>query len=190
MATALFCRMFFALLVLTLASCAVFPSGQDMPLAGLNCRQALPSGYEVRATLRVGPGGQDFLLALATAPERNDLALLTVQGIPVYHISCADGGPGTNMQTSAGDMLRPLMLLNYLAMIFMDADVLAQQLQPGWTLQADTAARSFSQPGSSLGVYINYHGKAPWYRVIDLADSLHGVTLDILILESFRVLPE
>jgi hypothetical protein len=179
-----------ALLALTITSCAVLPREHDVPLAGLNCQQALPRGYEVRATLQVSPAEQDFLLALGTAPERINLALLTLQGVPVYRLSCSDGEPQTNVQTSVGEKLPPLALLNYLAMIFMDADVLSKQLQPGWTLRTQTSERFLTRPDTAAGIQISYQGKAPWFQMIELTDGLRGVTLSIVILESFRVLPE
>jgi hypothetical protein len=190
MATARPRTLLLVLLVLALTSCALNPSGRDMPLAAVNCRQALPLGYEVRGTLQTSPAGQDFLLALRTMPERIDLTLLTVQGLPVYRLSCADGSPQASVQTSVGGTLPPLELLNYLTMIFMGAEALSQQIQPGWTLKTHGADRLLARPGTSATVRISYQGTAPWFYAIELADSLHGVTLTITILESSRVLPE
>lgn len=185
------CRvLLLALLLPCLASCALLPTGRDLPLVEFNCQQALPRSYEVRATLRVAPAEQQFLLALGTTSDRVDLALLTAQGVPVYRLSCSDGDPRLSVQITAGDELPPLVLLNYLAMIFMDVDALSQQLQPGWTLQAHMAERILTRPGTAVGVQISYQGTAPWFNVIDLADSLNGVTLRIVILESSRVLSE
>tara|TARA_R110002072_G_scaffold302958_1_gene490368 strand:- start:6851 stop:7423 length:573 start_codon:yes stop_codon:yes gene_type:complete len=182
--------MLLALLVLALPACTLLPDGQDLPLAQVDCRQAFPQGYEVRATLRVEPSGAKFLLALGTAPERIDLALLTVQGMPVYSLSCTDGYPEASVQTSAGNEIPPLVLMNYLAIIFMDAEALPQQLQPGWALQAHTAKRFLTRHENAAEVQIRYQGTAPWFDSIELTDSLQGVSLSIVILESSRVLPE
>lgn len=182
--------LFLMLLVPCLTACALLSTGRDLPLIEFNCQQAFPRGYEVRATLRLAPAEQDFLLALATTSERIDLALLTVQGMPVYDFSCTDGDSLASVQMPAADDLPPLALLNYLGMIYMDANALSQQLQPGWAVQAHGAERILTGPDTAVGVQISYQGDAPWFSAIELADSLNGITLRITILESSHVLPE
>jgi len=173
-----------------LAACTLFSARRDLPLAEFDCRHALPRGYEVRATLRTSSANQDFLLAMATAPERIDLALLTAHGVPVYRLFCAEEGPRASMQTPGGDDLPPLVLLHYLALIFMDSQALAGHLRPDWVLHDQAASRVVTPPSGAAGMRIAYQGPAPWFSRIELADSLNGLTMHIEILESSRVLPE
>lgn len=190
MAGACFHAPLLALLLPCLATCALLPEERDLPLAEFNCPEAIPRGYEVRATLRVAPAEQDFLLAMGTASDRTDVALLTPQGVPVYRISCVDDRPLVSVQTSTGDNLPPLVLLKYLAMIFMDSEALSLHLQPDWVLQEQTFGRVFMRPVTTAEIRVGYQGTAPWFSEIELVDSLNGVALRIVILEGTRVLPE
>lgn len=185
------CRaLLLALLLPCMATCALLPAERDLPVVEFNCSEALPRGYEVRATLRVAPAEQDFLLALRTASDRTDLALLTAQGVPVYRISCFDDRPLVSVQTPTGDDLPPMVLLTYLAMIFMDSEALSQHLQPDWVLQEQASVRVLKRSVTAAEIRVDYQGTAPWFSETELVDSLNGVTLRTVILEGTRVLPE
>jgi hypothetical protein len=159
-------------------------------LAEFDCLQGFPHGYEIHATLGVAPAKQEFLLALRTEPQQVDFALLTAQGMPVYSVSCGIGGTRVNPQTLVSDNLPPQLLLTYFAIIFMDTGALSEQLQPGWDIQHDTGARRLTRHDVAKEIQVRYEGAAPWFSVIELEDSLNGVTLRMVILESSRVLPK
>ena len=179
-----------AFVMLGLVACSSLPTERELPLAEFDCLQVFPHGYELHATLWVAPAKQGFLLALRSEPQQVDFALLTAQGMPVYSLSCAVGGTRVSSQTQVSDNLSPQLLLTYFAIIFMDAGALSEQLQPGWDIQEDTGARRLTRQDVAEEIQVRYEGAPPWFSAIELEDSLNGVTLRMVILESSRVLPE
>lgn len=182
--------LFLLLFVPCQMSCTLLLPRPVSPIETVHCLQALPKGYEVHATVRVSSSDQHYLLAIGTGPERLQLALLAAQGIPVYRLVCEQGSPRVSMQTTLGEHLPPLVLLNYLGLIYMPSPQLSQQLRADWVLQEQLGERVLARPAGAVGIRVVYRGQAPWFSSVDLFDELNGVNLRLVILESSRVLSE
>lgn len=180
-----------------LAACSLLPTKEwESPLEKPFCLKGFPTNYEVRATLslQVDHRDEDYFLAIRTVENTIDIALLTLQGIPVYSIRCTASDPHIASQTQLVGGMQARDLLFYLELIFLDVEMLRPQLRPRWSVEEHknlrVLSRNTAEAGTHNRIQVTYQGDLPWFDAVHLTDSVKGTAIDVKILGSAHVLPE
>ncbi|MBK6738492.1 MAG: DUF3261 domain-containing protein [Haliea sp.] len=158
----------------------------DLPLTRHACPYGFAANKEIRATLSLQIAGrnEEYFLAIRTAKDIADIAVLAPQGIPVYSIHCSDSGTDVSSQARLTGGVQPELMLSYLEIIFMGGDDLRKLLKPQWTLEEYEDRRllaKHSVDGQVVGeIRIAYPGGAPWFKEVKLEDTRHEMTLVLM----------
>ncbi|MFV0276665.1 MAG: hypothetical protein ACK5HY_05700 [Parahaliea sp.] len=192
---------------LLLAACASLQAPPTLPLAaGDLCRGALPAGYQVQALLSVrgaqhgakrdekrgevsAAPAQHFFLALDTRPDSRQLNLMTLQGVPLYRLSCAGEQAREQSQARVEGIPSPSALAAWLASIYGATELAGT----GWRepVPAGPGRRQWQYTGSRpRSIDIHTEGPPPWFEKVSLSDPAGDIHLELTLQESRHVLPE
>lgn len=195
---AAFCKIMVLIIAITpLVACTSFSTKTGgAPLIRTGCPLGLSENYEVSATLtvRTAARNEEYFLALRTAADDAEIALLTLQGIPVYSVHCSRSETVVSAQAQLPGGIHSELLISYLQLIFTDAKSLRRRLDPQWSLDDRDDRRILSHrapDGATPGaIYIEYTGTPPWFASVQLQDIVQDTSLALEIIGSTHVLPE
>ena len=148
--------------------------------------------YEVMATLRLSSptSEENYLLAISTRKDSLTAALLTPQGLPVFSVSARDNRLQAPGKTALDILVRPVQLINYLELLYVDEVNILALLRDSWQCQHGPGRRRFllldAAQREVRNIEIDYLGKGPWYSSATLQDSHNSVDLEVTILESIH----
>lgn len=136
---ALFCHSW-----LLLACASWLPPTPDLALDASFC----PVSAVSRAVMGTVQWQQDdatqaFFVALEYDSAGASVTLVSLQGVPLYQISCGPDGMKVQRQAMAETMLPPKVLLQALGLAFSSEELLSKYLLPGWSLSFEGRTRFF-----------------------------------------------
>ncbi|MFV0477605.1 MAG: hypothetical protein ACK5ME_07220 [Parahaliea sp.] len=147
-----------------LAGCVSTDSASELSPDSL-CQNTLPAGSRLRSNLTINQISSDginqsihLFLAIDTRSTDTQVYLLSLQGLPLYHLSCNRGRANERHLSQMPDSLPPASLMRYLAQLY-----------------TDTATIN----NTDGQLHIKRNGNAPWYDSLHLEDPQQALIIHL-----------